>query len=62
MRPLRHRILTVIPGHVYELRLTATCRAFSGLLGVATHYAFGPTDLYEPGYVEWETRSILFSP
>lgn len=54
--------VAVVPGRVYELRLTATCEAFSGLLGVVTHCVFGPSDTYDDGYIEWETRSILFSP
>ena len=54
--------VAVVPGRVYELRLTATCDAFSGLIGVATHCVYGPSDLYEAGYIEWETRTILFSP
>ncbi|MEX2225924.1 MAG: hypothetical protein WEB52_05675 [Dehalococcoidia bacterium] len=54
--------VAVVPGRVYDLRLMATCDAFSGVFGVVTHCIFGPSDVYDDGYVEWGIRSILFSP
>jgi hypothetical protein len=54
--------VVLVPGRVYTLRLTLTCEAFSGLIGAATHCVFGPSDLYDAGYVAWGTRSILFAP
>jgi hypothetical protein len=54
--------VAVVPGRLYELRLTASCESYSGLIGVAAHCIYGPSDLYDPGYIEWETRTILFSP
>jgi hypothetical protein len=54
--------VAVVPGRLYELRLTATCQAFSGLIGVATHCVFGAGDTYEDGYIDWGPRTILFSP
>ena len=53
--------LLVVPGRTYELRLTLTCQASSGLIGAATYCAYGPSDLYQEGYVDWGERSVLFS-
>jgi hypothetical protein len=55
--------LTVIlqRGRLYELRLTVTCEATSGLIGAATHCIFGPSEVYDDGYVDWGTRTILFA-
>jgi hypothetical protein len=52
----------LVPGRLYELRLSVTCEAYSGLLGVVTHCIFGPSDVYEDGYVHWGERRILFVP
>jgi hypothetical protein len=53
--------VALAPG-VYELRLTVTCNAGSGLLGAATHCIYGPSEVYDDGFVAWETRTILFGP
>jgi hypothetical protein len=53
--------VALVPG-VYELRLTLTCEAGSGLIGVATHCVYGPSDTYDDGFVAWEPRTILFVP
>jgi hypothetical protein len=55
-------LVVLVPGRVYTLRLTVTCEAFSGLIGAATHCVFGAGSVYDAGYVEWGTRSILFAP
>lgn len=52
----------LVPGTLYELRMTVTCEAASGLIGVATHCVYGPSDIYDDGYVEWEQRRIDFGP
>jgi hypothetical protein len=52
----------LVPGRLYSLQLTLSCEAFSGLIGVATHCIFGPSDVYEDGYVVWGQRDILFAP
>lgn len=51
--------VSLVPG-VYELRLTLTCDAASGLIGVVTHCVFGPSDTYDDGSVTWGPRTILF--
>lgn len=53
--------VALVPG-VYSLRLSVTCEAGSGLIGAATHCIFGPSDTYDDGFVEWDERTILFSP
>jgi hypothetical protein len=53
--------VALVPG-VYELRLTLTCEAGSGLIGAATHCIYGPSDTYDDGFVAWEPRTILFVP
>jgi hypothetical protein len=53
--------VALTPG-VYELRLTVKCDASSGLIGVATHCIYGPSDTYDDGFVAWEPRTILFVP
>jgi hypothetical protein len=52
----------LVPGQLYVLRLTVTCEAYSGLLGVATHCIFGEGEVYDDGYVQWGPRTILFAP
>ena len=52
--------VALLPGRVYELRLTVTCEAGSGFIGAATHCIFGPSDTYDDGFVAWEPRTILF--
>jgi hypothetical protein len=54
--------LALIPGRLYELRLTLTCEASSGFIGAATHCIYGPSDTYDAGFVAWEPRTILFVP
>ena len=54
--------VALVPGRLYELRLTLTCEASSGLIRVATHCIYGPSDTYDPGFVAWEPRTILFVP
>ncbi len=51
----------LLPG-LHELRLTLTCEASSGFIGVATHCIYGPSDTYDDGFVAWEPRTILFVP
>ena len=51
-----------LPPGVYELRLTVTCEAGSGLIGAATHCIYGPAEVYDDGFVAWEPRTILFVP
>jgi hypothetical protein len=51
----------LVPGRLYSLQLTLSCEAFSGLIGVATHCIFGPSDVYEDGHVIWGERNILFA-
>lgn len=53
--------VALVPG-VYELRLTVTCDASSGLLGAATHCVYGPSEVYDDGFVAWEPRTIIFVP
>jgi hypothetical protein len=53
--------VALVPG-VYQLVLTVTCEAGSGLIGAATHCIFGPSDVYDDGFVEWGERTILFVP
>jgi hypothetical protein len=53
--------VALVPG-VYELRLTVMCEASSGFIGAATHCIYGPSDLYNDGFVAWEPRTILFVP
>lgn len=53
--------VALLPG-VHELRLTLTCEAGSGLIGVATHCIYGQSDTYDDGFVAWEPRTILFVP
>jgi len=50
----------LVPDRVYELRLTATCDASSGLIGAATHCVYGPSNVYDRGFVAWGPRTILF--
>ena len=52
--------VVLVPGRLYELRLTVTCEASSGFIGVATHCIYGPSDTYDDGFVAWEPRTILF--
>jgi hypothetical protein len=52
----------LVPGRLYQLQLTVTCEATSGLIGAATHCIFGPSDTYDDGYVTWDRRTILFAP
>ena len=47
-------------GRVYRFQLEATCSVYSGLLGTVSHCVFGPSDLYDPGFVEWTAISIRF--
>jgi len=54
--------VALVPGRLYELRLTVTCEASSGFIGVATHCIYGPSDTYDDGFVAWEPRTILFVP
>jgi hypothetical protein len=51
--------VALTPGQ-YGLRLSVTCDAGSGLIGVATHCSFGESDTYDDGYITWGERSILF--
>ena len=54
--------VALVPGRVYQLRLTVTCDASSGIIGAATHCIYGPSDAYDDGFVAWEPRTILFVP
>jgi hypothetical protein len=54
--------VSLVPGRLYQLRLTLTCASSSGLIGAATHCQFSDNDLYDDGYVDWGPRSILFTP
>ncbi len=54
--------VALVPGRLYELRLTLTCEASSGFIGVATHCIYGPSETYDDGFVEWGPRTIQFVP
>ncbi|MBI5289548.1 MAG: hypothetical protein HY873_11315 [Chloroflexi bacterium] len=52
--------VSLLPGHEYELRLTATCEAVSGAIGVATSCVYGAKATLTDGYVDWGLRTIVF--
>ena len=54
--------VSLLPGHEYELRLTARCEAVSGILPASASCVYGAREAGDKAFVEWEFRRISFGP
>lgn len=50
----------VVAGRADRIRLDVACEAHSGLLGGIVHCIYGPSDLYETGYVDIDRLAVLY--
>jgi hypothetical protein len=50
----------LIGGRLYRLQVEATCNAFTGLIGTVTHCIYGPSEVYDDGFVEWTELTVRF--